>query len=150
MDQDSVATLTPADDAAVSVDETLMRGISRFVVAATVLGVVAAVLLSASRRFCDEAHCYVAQLGPSPWLYAGVAAIVILTLGFVREAGTRERAVVILGRATTVVGVAYAVAVIVSQVWLYTLPMQDFATSGINVVPPFVFSTVRVETLLVG
>lgn len=132
------------------VDGVLMRGISRFFVLATAMGLAAAYLLYATRRFCDETHCYIAQMAPSPWLYAGVAAVAIFTLALVRGAGTRERALAILRRSTLVVGAVFAVAVVVSQVWLHTLPMQDFADSGTNVVPPFLFSSVHVLTVLAG
>ena len=119
-------------------------------IAATLMGVVAAYLLYSTRRFCDEDHCYVAQMAPSPWLYAGIAAVAIFTLALVREAGTRERALAILRRSTIVVGAVFTVAVVVTLVWLYTLPMQDFANRGIDVTPPFLFSTVQVQTLLAG
>lgn len=103
--------------------------------------------IDASGRPVDEAPlCIQLTLAPSPLVYAGIAAIVLIALGRVMKASDELGALKDLNRAAIGVGALVAVAIVISHVWFFLIPMEGFTSDSWTVVSPFPFGNIDVTT----
>ncbi|WP_017202923.1 hypothetical protein [Microbacterium algeriense] len=103
--------------------------------------------IDASGQPTDEAPvCIELTLAPSPLVYIGIAAIVLLALGRVMKANDESAAVQTLDRAGLGMGVFVVVAIVVSHVWFSLIPMESFSAHSWSVVSPFPFGNIDVTT----
>ena len=103
--------------------------------------------IDASGRPVDEAPlCVQLTLGPSPLVYVGIAAIVLIALGRVMKAGDERGALKVLNRAAIGVGALVSVAIVVSHVWFFLIPMEGFTSGSWTVFSPFPFGNIDVTT----
>ncbi|UTT53200.1 hypothetical protein [Microbacterium maritypicum] len=139
--------------------------IRRVVILAVIAALVYPTLMVASRATCpggidgsggfidgsgrpvDEAPlCIQLTLGPSPLVYVGIAAIVLIALGRVMKASDEHGALKVLNRAAIGVGVLVAVAIVISHVWFFLIPMEGFTSGSWTVFSPFPFGNIDVTT----
>ncbi|WP_288874293.1 hypothetical protein [uncultured Microbacterium sp.] len=139
--------------------------IRRLLIVAVVAALVYPTLMVASRGYCpggidgsggfidasgqpvDEAPlCVQLTLGPGPLVYVGLAAIVLLALGRVMKASDQHGALKDLNRAAIEVGALVVVAIVVSHVWFFLIPMEGFASGSWTVFSPFPFGNIDVTT----
>ncbi|WKT90697.1 hypothetical protein QYR02_07150 [Microbacterium maritypicum] len=139
--------------------------IRRLLILAVIAALVYPALMVASRATCpggidgsggfidgsglpvDEAPlCIQLTLGPSPLVYAGIAAIVLIALGRVMKASDEHGALKVLNRAAIGVGALVAVAIVISHVWFFLIPMEGFTSDSWTVVSPFPFGNIDVTT----
>lgn len=139
--------------------------IRRLLILAVIAALVYPTLMVASRTTCpggidgsggfidgagrpvDEAPlCIQLTLGPSPLVYAGIAAIVLIALGRVMKASDEHGALKVLNRAAIGVGALVAVAIVISHVWFFLIPMEGFTSDSWTVVSPFPFGNIDVTT----
>ncbi|KKX99782.1 hypothetical protein [Microbacterium sp. Ag1] len=100
-----------------------------------------------SGRPVDEAPlCIQLTLGPSPLVYVGIAAIVLITLGRVMKASDERAALRALNRAAIGIAALVAVAIVVSHVWFFLIPMEGFTSGSWTVFSPFPFGNIDVTT----
>lgn len=103
--------------------------------------------IDAAGQPTDEAPvCIDLMLRPSPLVYIAIAAIVLLALGKVMKAGDERGALKDLNRAAIGVGALVAVAIVVSHVWFFLIPMEGFTSGSWTVVSPFPFGNIDVTT----
>ncbi|MGD2204339.1 hypothetical protein [Microbacterium maritypicum] len=103
--------------------------------------------IDASGRPVDEAPlCVQLTLGPSPLVYVGIAAIVLVALGRVMKASDEHGALKVLNRAAIGVGALVIVAIVVSRVWFFLIPMEGFTSGSWTVFSPFPFGNIDVTT----
>lgn len=103
--------------------------------------------IDASGRPVDEAPvCIQLTLGPSPLVYVGIAVIVLLALGRVMKASDEAAAFKTLNRASIAVGALVGIAIVVSHVWFFMIPMEGFSSGSWTVFSPFPFGNIAVTT----
>ncbi len=103
--------------------------------------------IDASGRPVDEAPvCIQLTLGPSPLVYVGIAVIALLALGRVMKASDEAGAFKTLNRASIAVGALVGIAIIVSHVWFFMIPMEGFSSGSWTVFSPFPFGSIDVTT----
>ncbi|WP_426171505.1 hypothetical protein [Microbacterium sp. DWRC1-3] len=103
--------------------------------------------IDAPGRPVDEAPlCVQLTLGPSPLVYVGIAAIVLVALGRVMKASDEHGALKVLNRAAIGVGALVIVAIVVSRVWFFMIPMEGFTSGSWTVFSPFPFGNIDVTT----
>ena len=76
----------------------------------------------------------------------GIAAIVLIALGRVMKASDEHGAVKVLNRAAIGVGALVIVAIVVSRVWFFMIPMEGFTPGSWTVFSPFPFGNIDVTT----
>lgn len=142
-----------------------IANIRRVVIVALIAALVYPTLMVASRATCpggidgsggfidasgqpvDEAPlCIQLTLGPSPLVYVGIAAIVLVALGRVMKASDEHGALKVLNRAAIGVGALVIVAIVVSRVWFFMIPMEGFTSGSWTVFSPFPFGNIDVTT----
>lgn len=97
-------------------------------------------------RPVDEAlPCIHLTLEPSPLVFIGIAVIVLLAIGRVMKAADDPAALRTLTRATVAVSVLVVVAVLVSQVWFFTVSIEGFNSGSWSIFSPFPFGLIEVE-----
>ncbi|EQM75847.1 hypothetical protein [Microbacterium maritypicum] len=139
--------------------------IRRVVIVALIAALVYPTLMVASRGYCpggfdgsggfidasgrpvDEAPlCVQLTLGPNPLVYLGIAAIVLLALGRVMNASDQAAALKTLNRASIGVAVLVGLAIVVSHIWFFMIPMEEFTSGSWTVFSPFPFGSIDVTT----
>lgn len=162
----SLAPTTPATVAATGLPGVaIIAEIRRVLITAMVAIFVYSTLMVASRSYCpggvdgsgdfidsagqptDQAPvCIDLMLRPSPLVYIGIAAIVLITLGRVMKASDERAALRALNRAAIGIAALVAVAIIVSLVWFFLIPMEGFTSGSWTVISPFPFGSIDVTT----
>lgn len=103
--------------------------------------------IDASGRPVDEAPlCVQLTLGPNPLVYLGIAMIVLLALGRVMNASDQAAALKTLNRASIGVAVIVGLAIVVSHIWFFMIPMEEFTSGSWTVFSPFPFGSFDVTT----
>jgi hypothetical protein len=139
--------------------------IRRVVIIAVIAALVYPTLMVASRGYClggvegsggfidasgrpvDEAPvCIQLTLGPSPLVYVGIAVIVLLALGRVMKASDEAAAFKTLNRASIGVVALVGLAIVVSHIWFFMIPMEGFSSGSWTVFSPFPFGNIDVTT----
>ncbi|MFC7945029.1 hypothetical protein ACFUPZ_17390 [Microbacterium oxydans] len=162
----SLAPTTPATAAAKGLSGVaIVAEIRRVLITALIAVFVYSTLMVASRSYCpggidgsggfidssgqptDQAPvCVDLALRPSPLVYIGIAAIVLITLGRVMKASDEHTALKTLNRAAIGVSVLVGLAIIVSLVWFFLIPMEGFNSGSWTVFSPFPFGSIDVTT----
>ncbi|WP_426622297.1 hypothetical protein [Microbacterium sp. As-52] len=162
----SLAPTTPATAAAKGLPGlAIIAQIRRVVMMAVIAVLVYSTLTVASRSYCpggidgsggfidssgqptDEAPvCIDLTLRPSPLVYIAIAAIVLITLGRVMKASDERSALKTLNRASIGVAALVVLAIVVSLVWFFLIPMEEFTSGSWTVFSPFPFGTIDVTT----
>ncbi|WP_282854828.1 hypothetical protein [Microbacterium oxydans] len=162
----SLASTTPAVAAAAGLPGAAVIAEIRRVLITTLVAVfVYSSLMVASRSYCpggvdgsggfidsagqptDQAPvCMDLTLRPSPLVYIGIAAIVLITLGRVMKASDEHTALKKLNRAAIGVSALVGLAIIVSLVWFFLIPMEGFTSGSWTVFSPFPFASIDVTT----
>lgn len=143
----------------------IVAKIRRVLIVAVIAALVYPTLMAASRSYCpggidgsggfidasgqptDEAPvCIELALAPSPLVYVGIAAIVLLTLGRVMKANDEAAALQTLNRAVIGIVVLVGIGVVVSHLWFSLIPMESFSAHSWSVVSPFPFGNIDVTT----
>lgn len=139
--------------------------IRRVLIIAVISALVYPTLMVASRGYCpggvdgdggfidgsgrpvDEAPaCIQLTLRPNSLVYLGIAVIVLLALGRVMKASDEAPALKTLNRASVGVGALIVVAIVVSHVWFFMIPMEGFSSDSWSVFSPFPFGVIDVTT----
>lgn len=103
--------------------------------------------IDSSGRAVDQApRCVQLALGPSPLVYVAIALVVVLALGRVTKASDELTALRTLNRAAIAVLALVPVAIIVSQVWFFLVPLDEFAAGSGSIISPFPFGLINVAT----
>ncbi|MCB8043800.1 hypothetical protein JM654_04775 [Microbacterium oxydans] len=103
--------------------------------------------IGSSGQPTDQAPvCIDLTLSPSPLVYIGIAAMVLITLGRVMKASDEHTALTTLNRAAIGVSALVALAIIVSLVWFFLIPMEGFTSGSWTVFSPFPFGNIDVTT----
>lgn len=142
----------------------VIGGIRRLLIAAALAAFVYPAFMTSSRGYCpggvdgsggfidasgqpvDEAvTCIQLNLEPSPLMYVGIALIVYLGVGRIRNASDELTALRMLRRSAVAVLVLVAVAIVVSQVWFFLVPIHDFSGESWTVFSPFPFGNIHVD-----
>ncbi|MFD8771067.1 hypothetical protein [Microbacterium oxydans] len=162
----ALAPTTPATAAAKGLPGVaVIAKIRRVVIVAVIAALVYPALMVASRSYCpggidgsggfidsagqptDQAPvCIDLALRPSPLVYIGIAAIVLITLGRVMKASDEHTALKTLNRAAIGVSALVGLAIIVSLVWFFLIPMEGFTSGSWTVFSPFPFGSIDVTT----
>lgn len=162
----SLAPTTPATAAAKGLPGVaIIAEIRRVLITALVAVFVYSTVMVASRSYCpggvdgsggfidsagqptDEAPvCMDLTLRPSPLVYIGIAAIVLITLGRVMKASDERSALKTLNRASIGVAALVVLAIVVSLVWFFLIPMEEFTSGSWTVFSPFPFGAIDVTT----
>lgn len=101
--------------------------------------------IDAAGQSVDEApRCIDMALKPSPLLYVAIGLIVLIAINRVMKAADEASALRTLGRASMTVGVLVVVAIMISQVWFQTIPIEQFSTGSWSVLSPFPFGLIDV------
>ncbi|WP_124291650.1 hypothetical protein [Microbacterium sp. ABRD28] len=89
-------------------------------------------------------QCLSLQMGPGPFVFAAIAAIVLVTLGrVIRVADDLESATRMLRRAALAIMIVAGLSVVIAQVWFALLPVRDWdPASGYFFLFPFPFASV--------
>jgi len=139
--------------------------IRRVVIVALIAALVYPTLMVASRGYCpggidgrggfidasgrpvDEAPlCVQLTLGPSPLVYVGIAVIVLLALGRVMKASDEAAALQTRNRASIGVAALVGLAIVVSHIWFFMIPMEGVTSGSWSVFSPFPFGNIDVTT----
>ncbi|MFJ6428341.1 MULTISPECIES: hypothetical protein [Microbacterium] len=161
----SLASTTPATAATGLPGVAVIAEIRRVLITALVAVFVYSTLMVASRSYCpggvdgsggfidsagqptDQAPvCMDLTLRPSPLVYIGIAAIVLITLGRVMKASDERSALKTLNRASIGVAALVVLAIVVSLVWFFLIPMEEFTSGSWTVFSPFPFGAIDVTT----
>lgn len=162
----SLAPTTPATAAATGLPGVaIIAEIRRVLITAMVAVFVYSSLMVAGRSYCpggvngsggfidssgqptDQAPvCIDLTLSPSPMVYIGIAAIVLITLGRVMKASDEHTALKTLNRAAIGVSALVGLAIIVSLVWFFLIPMEGFNSGSWTVFSPFPFGSIDLTT----
>lgn len=162
----SLGPTTPATAAATGLPGVAIIAEIRRVLITTLVAVfVYSTLMVASRSYCpggfdgsggfidasgqqtDQAPvCIDLMLRPSPLVYIGIAAIVLITLGRVMKASDEHTALRTLNRAAIGVSALVGLAIVVSLVWFFLIPMEGFSSGSWTVFSPFPFGSIDVTT----
>ncbi|WP_168441049.1 hypothetical protein [Microbacterium sp. K27] len=162
----SLAPTTPATAAATGLPGiAIIAEIRRVLVTALLAVFVYSSVMVASRSYCpggfdgsggfidsegqptDQAPvCIDLALRPSPLIYIGIAAIVLITLGRVMKASDEASALKALNRAAIGVAALVGLAIVVSHVWFFQIPMEGFTSGSWTVFSPFPFGSIDVTT----
>lgn len=162
----SLAPTTPETVAGSSLPgAAVIAKIRRVVIVAVIAALVYPALMVASRSYCpggvngsggfidsagqptDQAPvCIDLTLSPSPLVYIGIAAIVLINLGRVMKASGEHTALTTLNRAAIGVSALVGLAIIVSLVWFFLIPMEGFTSGSWTVFSPFPFGSIDVTT----
>jgi hypothetical protein len=103
--------------------------------------------IDASGQPTDEAPvCIELTLAPSPLVYVGIAATVLLTLGRVMKANDEAGALQTLNRAVIGITALVGIGVVVAHVWFSLIPVEGFTAHSWSIVHPFPFGTIDVTT----
>ena len=103
--------------------------------------------IDASGRSVDGAPlCIQLTLGPSPLVYFGIAMMVLLALGRVMKASDEAAARKTLQRASIGAAALVGLAIVVSHVWFFLIPMEGFSSDSWTVFSPFPFGNIDVTT----
>jgi hypothetical protein len=143
----------------------IVAKIRRVLIVAVIAALVFPTLMAASRTYCpggidgsggfidasgqptDEAPvCIELALAPSPLVYVGIAAIVLLTLGRVMKANDEAAALQTLNRAVIGIVALVGIGVVVAHVWFSLIPVEGFTAHSWSIVHPFPFGTIDVTT----
>ncbi|KJL24404.1 hypothetical protein RN51_01001 [Microbacterium oxydans] len=90
--------------------------------------------------------CIDLALRPSPMVYIGIAAIVLITLGRVMKASDEASALGTLNRAAIGIAALVGVAIIVSLFWFFQIPLEGFTSGSWTVFSPFPFGSIDVTS----
>ncbi|WP_270366710.1 hypothetical protein [Microbacterium algeriense] len=101
---------------------------------------------SAGQPTAQAPVCIDLALRPSPLVYIGIAAIVLIALGRVMKASDEHTALKTLHRAAIGVSALVGLAIIVSLVWFFLIPMEGFNSGSWTVFSPFPFGSIDVTT----
>ena len=161
----SLASTTPATTTTGLPGVAIIAEIRRVLITTLVAVFVYSSLMVASRSYCpggvdgsggfigasgqptDQAPvCIDLTLRPSPLVYIGIAAIVLITLGRVMKASDERAALRALNRAAIGIAALVAVAIVVSVVWFFLIPMEGFTSDSWTVFSPFPFGNIDVTT----
>lgn len=90
-------------------------------------------------------QCLSLQTGPSPVVFAAIAAIVLLTLGrVIRVADDLESVTRMLRRAALAIMIVTGLSLVIAQVWFALLPVAEWSPeTGLFFVFPFPFAGVE-------
>jgi len=143
----------------------IVAKIRRVLIVAVIVALVFPTLMAASRSYCpggidgsggfidasgqptDEAPvCIELALAPSPLVYVGIAAIVLLALGRVMKANDEAAALQTLNRAAIGITALVGIGVVVAHVWFFLIPVEGFTAHSWSIVHPFPFGTIDVTT----
>lgn len=98
-------------------------------------------------RPIDQAPlCVQLELRPSPLVYVGLALLVWLALGRAMKESDEAGALKTLDRSALWAGCWVLVAVVVSQVWFWLIPVDTLTTGSFSVMSPFPFGLIDVST----
>jgi hypothetical protein len=131
----------------------VVRGIRRLLLAAVIVALVCRVLLTASKAGCADEFggCYDIRMSASPALFFGFAVIVFFSLDrIINRKLDAVAAARVLRRAGYVALIVAAVAVIVSHLWFWAIPMDGFRVNGWNIISPFPFAVIELTTTPAG
>ncbi|MGH3690290.1 MAG: hypothetical protein ACRDT7_09055 [Microbacterium sp.] len=161
----SLAPTTPATTTTGLPGVAIIAEIRRVLITTLVAVFVYSSLMVASRSYCpggvdgsggfidssgrptDQAPvCIDLTLSPSPLVYIGIAAIVLITLGRVMKASDEHTALKTLNRAAIGVSALVGLAIIVSLVWFFLIPIEGFTSGSWTVFSPFPFGNIDVTT----
>lgn len=157
---DAAAPRTPAPGLA---GRELVVQIRRLLVVTLVACLFYPVFIGGSRSFCPGGfdadggfvdrdgqttdlapQCLSLQMGPGPFIFAAIAAIVLVTLGrVIRVADDLESATRMLRRAALAIMIVAGLSVVIAQVWFALLPVTEWdPASGYFFLFPFPFASV--------
>ncbi len=161
----SLASTTPATTTTGLPGVAIIAEIRRVLITTLVAVFVYSSLMVASRSYCpggvdgsggfidssgrptDQAPvCIDLTLRPSPLVYIGIAAIVLITLGRVMKVSDERAPLRALNRAANGIAALVAVAIVVSLVWFFLIPMEGFTSDSWTVFSPFPFGNIDVTT----
>ena len=149
MGQETSASATLSIESGVASNAvSVVRGIRHLLGTAVIAGILSSFLLTASRGQCyaESGLCVDLRLSASPVLFFGFGVIVLLALDRIINRNLDPfEATRVLGRARLVVKIVAVVAIVVAHVWFWLIPMDDFATGGINLLSPFLFGLIDVS-----
>jgi hypothetical protein len=90
--------------------------------------------------------CLTLTLRASPLIYIAIALVVIVALSsIVRKASSEADALRYLDTARAIIVVLIAVCVVVSHVWFWNLPVQDWDGGTTDFFYPFLFGSVTAD-----
>lgn len=162
----SLAPTTPATVAGSGLPGiAIIAEIRRVLILAVIAALVYPTLMVASRSYCpggidgsggfidasgqptgEAPVCIDLKLSPSPLVYIAIAAIVLLALGRVMKASDERSALKTLNRASIGVAALVVLAIVVSHVWFFLIPMEGFTSGSWTVFSPFPFGNIDVTT----
>ncbi|WP_193509645.1 hypothetical protein [Cryobacterium sp. BB736] len=142
----------------------LLALVRRLIVAAMIAAVVYSALMSGSKGGCPGIvpvsggrtgsfestvdvvrSCVNLSLRPSPLVYIALALIVVWAIGAVlRKAHDEQEATRILERAVVIVNVVALGSVLISQVWFWLIPLDNWV-GGRTFFYPFPFGVIDLE-----
>lgn len=144
---------------------TVLAGIRRALLWSLIAGVVYSFFMAGSKSYCpggfdgsggfidsegrpvDQAPvCVSLALQPSVLVYVGIAVILLVAVGRVMRAADERAALRTLERAMYGVGVLVAVALVVSNVWFQSIPLEQFDSGSWSVMSPFPLGVIDVST----
>lgn len=161
-----LAPTTPATVAATGLPGVaIIAEIRRVLTTALLAVLVYSTLMVASRSYCpggvdgsggfidssgqstgEAPMCIDLTLHPSPLVYIGIAAIVLITLGRVMKASEERAALTTLNRAAIGIAALVGVAIVVSLVWFFLIPVEGFTSGSWSVFSPFPLGNIDVTT----
>ncbi|WP_308798958.1 hypothetical protein [Agromyces silvae] len=94
--------------------------------------------------------CANLTLGPSWWVFAAIALIVVLAITRVlKRASDQRTAARILDRAAILIFAIAGASVLIGYVWFFAIPLES-VTEGGTVVLPFLFGSVDLTVTPIG
>lgn len=130
------------------------RRIRRLLVIVFLAAVAYGILTTASRGFCaDDAKgidpatgCVQLTLSPSPIIFAGLLAVVIIALSRAAAPGIDLHAALpIFDRAAVIGALTAALAAVVAQIWFWSVPITEFHSGGFSYISPFLIGIINLE-----
>jgi hypothetical protein len=137
------------DAAAASNSVSVVRSIRSLLVTAVLAALICSWVILGSKGGCltQTGVCYDLRLSVSPLLFIGFVIIVFVALGRIINRNLDPfEASRVLDRARLVVKIVALVAIVVSQVWFWAIPMDGFGVSGFTVISPFPFGIIELTT----
>jgi hypothetical protein len=132
---------------------TVIRRIRRVLIFSVVAAFIYPLFMGSSRCYCsyvltqgaaEATRCVDFALKPSPFLYAGVALLVLIGIGRVADAVDQRAALRTLDRTMIGVGVLVVGAIVISQLWFRLMPVEDFVAGSGSIFSPFPFGLIDV------
>jgi len=127
----------------------IVRRIRRLLIVALAGLLLYSTFATASRSTCTDdvmPSCMQIDLRPSPIIVAAVVGMLLWALTRVLHRADDEAAALrILDRTAAVMAVLLAVAAVVSQVWMWSVPLETWSGTGWFVLP-FPFGAVELTT----